>query len=553
MAGTLAASPLGAEARNRWTIPEVAKCRVAASGDKVFLRTTDGTEETYASFWRSSCNVAAALQEMGIIPGERIVTLAFNGPPALHIWMATALIGAVDVSVNTAYRGEPLRHALNLGDPLIVVVDASLLVALESIQLPVSLKHIIVIGQADALSSSCLDGLQIHSYETLVGHLPVLDSVSPVVRPSDIATVVFTSGTTGPSKGVLMPHAQVCLVAHQVIEATLMSESDIFYCAHPLFHMAGKFMGVYAIFAAGGTLVLETKFDAEVWLRRIREYNVTVSILHGPMVEMIYAQPPSESDRSHSLRSLICCPLPRNIGSDFLQRFEIVSVEAWGMSEIGCPCWTDPLTDYLPGSSGKVLQKWYELAIVDPDTDEPVERGGVGEIVVRPKYPWAIMQGYMGMPEATLEAWRNLWFHTGDSAYLDRDGNLFYLDRLGDRIRRRAENISSYDIESAAEQHPLVRESAAVGIRSEYQDDDDIKLFVVVRRGETIEPLVLLDFVSQRLPYFMIPRYIEIIDELPRTPTNKVRKKELRKKGITSKTWDRKAAGVSLRNLIGRD
>lgn len=542
--------------RAAWTLPEVAGRRISASLSKIFVRDADGRAETYQTFWQHSQRLASRLLDLGVCPGDRILILAPSGLPALHGWMAAGLVGAIDVSVNTAYRGEPLLHVLSASDPSVLVVDTSLLGALAELSpaLP-SLQHLILIGSAGRLGARWLDSLEWHVYQDCIAagvDTAKLVSRLPTVQPSDIASVIFTSGTTGPSKGVMMPHAQVCLLALQTIQATGMQETDVYYSAHPLFHIAGKFMGVFATFAAGGTLVLDRKFAADTWLDRIRNCDATLSILHGPMIEMIHSQLPHPDDRDNSLTRLLCCPLPKGIGADFQQRYGVDTIEMWGMSEVGCPCWTTLQPDYVPGSCGRVLEEWYDFAIVDPDTDEPKPAGEVGEIVVRPRHPWTIMQGYLGMPEATARAWRNLWFHSGDAAYQDADGNVFFVDRMGDRIRRRAENISSYDIEATAARNPDVRECAAVGVPSSYQNDDDILLVVVANQPGEIDPLELLVYLAQHLPYFMVPRYIEVIDKLPRTPTNKVRKKELSARGVTSQAWDRQAAGISLRELASR-
>jgi len=204
------------------------------------------------------------------------------------------------------------------------------------------------------------------------------------------------------------------------------------------------------------------------------------------------------------------------------------------------------------GSCGKNRSDWFDVRIVDPETDETRGIGEVGEIVVRPLAPWTIMQGYLGMPEQTVEAWRNFWFHSGDSGYIDAEGYAYFVDRMKDRIRRRAENISSYDIESASAAHPQVLEAAAVGVPSEFEGDDDIKLCAVLRPGEQLPPQELLAYLAQQLPHHMVPRYIEFLDALPRTPTNKVKKNELRSRGVGPPAWDRRAAGISLKNLAGR-
>jgi crotonobetaine/carnitine-CoA ligase len=220
------------------------------------------------------------------------------------------------------------------------------------------------------------------------------------------------------------------------------------------------------------------------------------------------------------------------------------------MTEANIPIWSSLDEPLRPGCCGRPIADHYELRIADPETDCEVAPGATGELLVRSKLPWTLMQGYFGMPDATVKAWRNLWFHTGDLVYRDDEGYFHFVDRLGDRIRRRAENVSSYEIEHAAVGFPGLSDSAAVGVPSEFASDDDIKLVVVAKHGAVIVHAELLAHLAQRLPHYMVPRYIEIVAALPRTPTNKVRKAALRESGVGAATWDRKAAGIVLKELV---
>jgi crotonobetaine/carnitine-CoA ligase len=537
--------------RSKWTVRDVALRQLESCGDRIFLQEIDGDSESYARFIRRAIAFAAFLRELHVQRGSTVAIFCRNGLPGLHAWLAVSLIGAIEVPINQNYRADILRHILTIAKPSVIVVDAELLSALSAVggHLPFIRDIVVVAGGEKHVSFDTDPSVRIHNYSEIIADLTrELPDVG--VGPADVASVMFTSGTTGPSKGVMMPNGQVCLLALQTIQATGMNADDVFYCAHPMNHIAGKHMGVFATFASGGRLVLDRRFEASQWLDRIRRYAITLSIAHGPMVEMIYQVAPSADDRNHAMRRLMCCPLPKQIADKFESRFALRGIEMWGMTEVGCPCWTSLDGPRVPESCGRGLSEWYEIAIVDPETDEALTPGTIGEIVVRPRFPWTTMQGYLGMPAETVEAWRNMWFHTGDSAYVDVDGNFFFVDRIKDRIRRRAENISSYDIEAAAKRYPGIRETAAIGVRSGYEGDDDIKLCVVLEPSVDITPLSLLRFLATCLPHSMVPRYIEFVDELPRTPTNKVKKRELRDSGISARTWDRQAAGVKLRELV---
>lgn len=531
-----------------WTLAEVARQRLAATPEALFVTEVHGTSQSYREFIGRSSALAAFLLDRGITPGAAIATLCPPGIPALHAWLAAGLAGLIDVTINPSFTGEPLAHVLRVTRPTAMVVEAKRVGDLLAMrEILAELSDIVVVG---ALPSdiSPPESVTLHDYDSILKR--PTDGLPDVRRSErDAAAVMFTSGTTGPSKGAILPHRQVCLLAHQAIVNTHMTSGDIYYCAHPLNHIAGKFMGVLAAFATGARLVLDKKFDSESWLARIREYGVTLTIAHGPMIEMIHGRAPTSHDADHAMRRLMCCPLPKHIGEAFEKRFALRGIEMWGMTEVTCPIWTPMAVERPHGSCGRVMDDWFDVRIVDPETDAELPDGEAGEIVVRPRKPDTIMSGYMGMPEETVRAWRNLWFHTGDAAYRDARGNFYMVDRIGDRIRRRAENISSWDIENAALAHAAVAEAAAVGVPSGMEGDDDIKLCVVLRSGMTLDYDGFLRMLATRLPHFMVPRYLEILPGLPRTPTNKIRKRELRTLGITKETWDRHAAGLRLREI----
>jgi crotonobetaine/carnitine-CoA ligase len=348
----------------------------------------------------------------------------------------------------------------------------------------------------------------------------------------------------------MMPQAQAYALALQTVRGLRLTERDTLYAFHPMFHTAGKFISLYAGLLSGAQVVLDRQFRAERWLARIRECGATATLAHGAMLEMVHARTPAADDADNPLERLMASPFPRRIAEDFERRFGVRGVEVWGMTEVNNPCWC-PLDEPLrTGTCGKANPEWADMRVVDPETDLEMPVGQVGEFVVRPRRPWTTMQGYLGMPDKTLRAWRNLWFHTGDAGYVDAEGWFHFVDRLGDRIRRRAENISSYEIESAAALHPAVRECAAIGVPSGFESDDDIKLLVAVRQGHPWNPQDILEHLVRLLPHYMVPRYLQTIEALPRTPTNKVMKAPLY--SAAGDCWDRKAAGVSLLDIALR-
>lgn len=528
-------------------LPEVLRRRAADTGADTFFQMIGGEPVTYAEAYTAACAVGNGLVDLGIERGECVVIMADNSDRALFSWLGIILAGGVEVAINTAYRGSALRHVLENSQASVAFVDAALLPRI--IEIADTLEHLrtaIVYKGADA-GPEVPEGWRVVSFDEVLG-----DPAAPpdrLVGPKDLCSIVYTSGTTGPAKGVMMPHGQVSLFARLGVEGARLTAEDVYYSFIPLFHVAGKFIGILGSMMTGGRVVVDTKFSAEDWLPRVREHGVTVSLVHGPLVEMIFAQPEREDDAQIPVTRIVASPFPAKIATAFERRFGLRGIETWGMTEVTVPIWQPWDEPLNVGSCGRVRSEHFDIRIVDPATDSELPVGQVGEVVIRPKRPWTMMQGYFRMPEVTLKAWRNLWFHTGDLMYRDEHGYTYFVDRVKERIRRRAENISSYEIESAALLHPAVAEAAAVGVPSEFEGDDDIKLLVITAPGAEMAAEALLRYLAVNIPHFMVPRYIEFVDELPRTATGKAQKASLRDRGVTSATWDRKAAGVSIRDL----
>lgn len=534
-----------------WSYDRVLKWRAETTPQRPFICFEDGAYQTYGELWQSVCRLANGLSHAGVKPGDRVAILATNSLTAVHAWLAINVLGAADGPINPAFRGQPLVHALTMLGASIVVADHALLPAIRDVEseLP-NLAQAFHIGDARNLRDTPEFGRI--SVSPLQAVLTGDGSWSPApVRFDQISSVLMTSGTSGPSKGVMVSHAQAILIARNSVEGMRVTDADTFYVAHPIFHMSPRYCAITAAMLVGARVWLDAGFKADRWLARVRRSAATVTIGHGPLLEMIYAQPEQADDADNGLTRLGTSPFPRHIAAAFEQRFGLKGIETWGMTEVGIPCW-HPFDEPLRlGSCGKILSEWFDVQVVDPETDLALPAGETGELVVRSKYPATLMQGYLGRPDATADAWRNLWFHSGDSGYIDPDGWVYFVDRLKDRIRRRAENISSYDIECAAQAFAGVAEAAAIGIPSEFAGDDDVKLCIVTMPGAQITPEALIGHLATALPHHMVPRYIEIIAELPRTPTKKVQKALLRKAGVTAATWDRKQTGIVLRQIAG--
>jgi crotonobetaine/carnitine-CoA ligase len=306
----------------------------------------------------------------------------------------------------------------------------------------------------------------------------------------------------------------------------------------PMFHANAQFMQLYVALQVGAKVMIHRRFSATRWLDQLRDSGATVSSLLGVMAQFLFAHPPTDRDADNPVTRLLCLPMPGPIAAEFEIRFGATCIEAYGSTEANLPIFRPVGEPLRPGSCGRVLSEWYDVMLADPDTDLPVPDGEIGEILVRPRVPFTMFTDYHGMPDATVRAWRNLWYHTGDSARRDSDGYFYFMDRTSDRIRRRGENIASQDIEAVINNHPDVAESAAIGVPAA-EGEDEVKLFVVATSDALIRPAELIAHCSQHLPYFAVPRYVEVISELPKTPNGKLQKKKLRALGVTGAEWDR--------------
>jgi crotonobetaine/carnitine-CoA ligase len=513
--------------------------------DDPFLRVEDGPTQTFAEVAAAAGQIAATLTGLGVRPGDMVPLLADTSAVAVAAWFAINIAGGVDVPLNTAYRGATLAHGLNLPAARLLITEAAFLPRLAEVAADLPLLQTVLLLDGDGAPGTTIGALRILGLaDAPIGQLPTAQP-----RYHDLASVLFTSGTTGPAKGVTMTHAQTYAIAAEVVDCLRITAGDVFYCFHPMFHMT-RFGSVYVALLAGCPVVLDRRFDPVAFLDQARKYQATATIGHGPMVEAIFRQPERPDDADNPLRTVLTAPLPARIATDFERRFAVRAIDTWGMTEVTVVT-SRPYDDELrPGCCGRPHAGLLEVVIVDPETDEPLPAGQTGEITVRPLEPWVVTQGYLNMPELTVAAWRNFRFHSGDYGYLTADGYLYFAERAGDRIRRRAENVSAADIESAALRFPAVLDCAAVGVPSEFDSDDDIKLCVVPAPGAALDETGLTTHLARALPHYMVPRYIEVLADLPRTPTNKIQRQILRAAGAGPGVWDRVTAGVSIRSLL---
>jgi crotonobetaine/carnitine-CoA ligase len=504
--------------------------RAGTHGPRTFLRFA-GREVSYRLCDALSTRAATALAGLGVGAGDLVAVLLPNCPELVVTWFGANRIAAVAAPVNTAFRGPALAHAVNLTGATVLVVDDSLVDALASVHSELTtVRTLIVRGDPDAARAS-FPQWTVLPYAVLERESDPVPAVAP--RPADPALVLFTSGTTGRSKGCLLSHRFAVRQAELMVENFRLREDDVLYCPFPLFHLDATVMTVMPALVLGATAAIGERFSASGFWPEVRAMGATVFDFMGATLTILHKRQSQVDDRDHRVRLAWGVPMP-DFAADFEERFGVRLVEAYGSTDVGVPIYSDPDLPRRPGACGRPIPA-YDIAVVDAD-DEPVPVGSPGELVVRPNEPGLINDGYLGMPEASLAARRNLWFHTGDVVRQDADGYVYFVGRLSDSIRRRGENISAFEVEEVVAAHPDVLEAAAYGVPSELTEDD-VMVAVVPRPGRSVDPASLVAWCASRMARHMLPTYVDVVDSLPKTPTEKVEKHALKARGVTPTTW----------------
>lgn len=532
--------------RESWTLPAILAHQVKNNPDRPYLRWGhEGTAATFAEVDIITNRVANGLAGHGVAKGDFVGLLMPNCLEFIHSWFALTKLGAVEVGISDAYKGSFLAHPLNLSKSKVLITTAELASRLVDIEGDLEyLEKVFIVPdpQTDAdFEVPKFKRLQTLPYAELMEGAPTPTGVE--VFPTDPAAVLMTSGTTGVSKGVLMPSSQFYFFAEEDVQLMRLTKDDVFMTGFPLFHGNAQFLTVYPALLVGAEVVLYRKFSATQWAKRAHLSGATVTNLLGATMAFILSQPPSEHDQANKIRTIYAAPLSPELAPEFSERFGISDyVDGFGQTEISNIFMTPFGAKRPPGASGVLVDQWFDARLADPDTGLDVPEGETGELLIRPKAPGIISAEYLGMPEKTVETWRDLWFHTGDGLRRDAEGWYYFVDRVKDALRRRGENISSFEVESGVRSHPAVADCGVVGVRAdEAAGEDEVMVFVVLKEGETVDPEDLCTWAEKELPAFMVPRYIDFIDALPQTATEKVRKKVLREQGVTETTWDRLA------------
>ncbi|GGC63198.1 AMP-binding protein [Chelatococcus reniformis] len=523
-----------------WVLPQMLAVRAASHADKRFVQIVDGDALTFAEAAHDADKVAGHLLALGVSPGDKVAVFVRNSLDFVRAWTGLGRLAAVCVLLNTELKGAFLAHQLENCGAAVAIVGADLLPVLADIAPRLSALRTVLVAEDEAVPGEAPSGWNLLPFS---GWRRAATYDGPMPQAHDIAAIMYTSGTTGPAKGVLMPQAHCFLFGFGAVDCLKVSEADTYYIVLPLFHANGLFMQLYACLIAGATAVVRRRFSAAGWLNDVQRYGATITNALGVVSAFVVDTPPRPDDRDHKLRLVLAAPNPAEHVPVWRERFGIAAVSSgFGMTEVNIVAWGSA-EGTLPGSAGKPYDRFFEVSIRDPQTDAELAIGDVGEIMVRPRLASGFMAGYHAMPDKTVEAWRNLWFHTGDAGRIDTDGYLHYVDRIKDCIRRRGENISSFEVEQVIAQVPGVAEVAAFAVPATLSGgEDEVMLAVIARPGARLTPEDIARHADPELPRFALPRYIEIVDALPKTPTEKVRKAELRRRGIGPATWDRELA-----------
>lgn len=492
------------------------------------------TSWSFAEALDLAARSAGRLSAAGVGQGDRVALICENRPEFIEILLGAAWLGAILVPINTASRGLQLRHILENSGAKLLVLEAALLGALEHVDLAtLPLETIWVIDSPAGAQTP-----------PIARPLPALGEAvaAASVRPSDTLAILYTSGTTGPSKGVCCPHAQFFWWGVNTAHLLGVGGDDVLCTTLPLFH-TNALNTFFQALITGATAIFESRFSASAFFTTLAARRATVTYLLGAMVPILLSREAEPAEQGHRTRIALAPGVPGHFHADFTRRTGIALLDGYGSTETNFVIGS-PIAECKPGTMGRLFEG-FAARVVD-DEDNEVPDGTPGELMLRAEAPFAFATGYFGTPEKTVEAWRNLWFHSGDRVIREPDGYYKFVDRLKDAIRRRGENVSSFEVEQVLLSHPEISTAAAYPVRSELAEDE-VMASIVRQPGSALDEVSIIRFCETRMPYFAVPRFLEFVDVLPATENGKIQKYKLRERGVTDRTWDREAAGITVK------
>ena len=508
-------------------------------GDRVLAIFDDDTV-TYAQLPERAGHVAAGLRDLGVSEGDRVAIMMGNRSEFLYAWFGILKLAAIEVPIHDAARGPGISHILNTTEARVLIVeDVFLGHVLPWLGDSPSVEHVVVVGAPSADAN---------------GEKPLLDFADLLANPDSVetrqvdpghpASILFTGGTTGPPKGVVLPHNHNINLATSTAEVAGYTEDDVLLSVFPLFHANAKYMTVVAAMVAGAKSIVNRRFSASRFWEQCRTEGVTAFNGMGEMLRILMKQPEGPGDSDNTVRVVVGAAAPRDQVLEFENRYGLAILDVYGLTETG-PITFNTYDQRRAGSMGLPVS-WYEVCILD-ENDVEVPVGESGEICIRPARPHVMMAGYWNNDSATMKSIRNLWFHTGDHGYRDADGFYFFKARETDSIRRRGENVSAWEVERVLALHEEVLESAVYGVASPL-GGQEVMAAIVLKPGSTLAPEALLDFCTERMAHFAVPRYLRFVDSLPKSHAQRILKQELKAEGSEADgVWDRESVGYKVR------
>jgi crotonobetaine/carnitine-CoA ligase len=528
------------------SLPAMLLRQAACFGDRPFLAIGE-RRWSHGDAAQAAAGRAAALARAGVERGDRVAVMCGNRLEFVELFLGCGWLGAATVPVNTASMGPQIGYFLANSEARLLVIEAQFLARLQTANLARTRLQTIWVIDGDGAAvppPAAVDRLRPPAAAAMPRIEPYPAASAPIapaaVHAGEALAILYTSGTTGPAKGVVCPHAQYHWWGVNSAQVLGVGDADVLCTTLPLFHInALNTLAQAAI--TGCQVVFESRFSASDFWPTMQARGATVVYLLGAMVPILLAQAPAAGERSHRVRIGLGPGVPAAAAETFLARTGVRLLEGYGSTE------TNFVIATAPDSPRAGVMGWlrpgFQARVAD-ENDAEVAPGEAGELLLRADEPFAFASGYFNLPQKTVEAWRNLWFHTGDRVVRDADGAFRFIDRIKDAIRRRGENISSYEVEQVLLSHPCVAAAAAYPVQSELAEDE-VMAALIARPGQRIEPAELARFCESRLPYFAVPRYVDVLEDLPRTENGKVQKYRLRERGVTAATWDRLANGIN--------
>ena len=529
--------------QKEWVLPKVLKEQSEKNGNKDFLQFSYNNPLTYSEVNTLANRIANSLNKLGVNKGEKVSVYMPNSLELCLSWFGILKNGSVMVPINTAYVMDFLQYIIESSDSKIIIIAEEYMDRLKNIEDRIPLIENVIVWPREEKSSLDLMNYKgkakIYSWKEFVESG---DKNEPEVEIThlDHARLMYTSGTTGRSKGVVRPCAADYSSAMNYSLVMDITPDDVVFTCLPLFHSNAMVMGVYPAMIQGAKVVVEEKYSASNFWKWMKDFKITKFNLVGVMSYFMWNAPVVPEENEHNVKLVLGSPAPHDIIEEFMERFGIKFMEGYGLTEVGQCTFMRPGEPFRIGSCGKE-SPGYEIKIVNPDTDEELPPDTPGELVLRPRIPNICLHYYHKMPEKTVSDFRNFWFHTGDLCRKDDDGYIFFMDRVKDYIRRRGENISSFEVENMVSSHPGINEAAAIAVKVDEEgrySEDEVMIVVVKEKDENLDPKEIIEFLKPIMPKFMIPRFIKFRDSLPTTPTNRVQKAKLREEGVTDDTWD---------------